>query len=202
MKVLVTGFGPFDRFGTNPTEQLVRSLASSREDIRCLILPVVYGKASDVLMAALKDLMPDLTVSFGLNPTIGHIALEELALNLRASEVPDTSGRTASEEPIDPNGPLAVRSLLPCRRMMTRLRDEGIPSKLSYSAGVYLCNEVFYTLLQWCLGNNRRGGFVHIPLSSEIVASDRTLAGSASLPAFTLLKAGKLILEEAEGTLR
>ncbi|MCU0800056.1 MAG: hypothetical protein MUC62_10375 [Candidatus Thermoplasmatota archaeon] len=202
MKVLVTGFGPFDRFGTNPTEELVRSLAASGDHIRCLVLPVVYGKASEVLMTQLKDQRPDLTVSFGLNPTIGHIALEELAVNLRASEVPDNSGRTASEEPIDPKGPLALRSLLPLRRMMTRLREEGIPCKLSYSAGVYLCNEVFYTLTRWCIEKGRLGGFVHIPLSSELVASDRTLSGSSSLPAGTLLKAGKLILEEAESTIR
>jgi pyrrolidone-carboxylate peptidase len=52
------------------------------------------------------------------------------------------------------------------------------------------------------MGNDRKGGFVHIPLSSEIVATDRTLAGSASLPEFTLLKAGKLVLEEAQGSLR
>jgi pyroglutamyl-peptidase len=202
MKVLVTGFGPFDRFGTNPTEELVRSLAASGDHIRCLVLPVVYGKASEVLMTQLKDQRPDLTVSFGLNPTIGHIALEELAVNLRASEVPDNSGRTASEEPIDPKGPLALRSLLPLRRMMTRLREEGIPCKLSYSAGVYLCNEVFYTLTRWCIEKGRLGGFVHIPLSSELVASDRTLSGSSSLPAGTLLKAGKLILEEAESSIR
>ncbi len=202
MKVLVTGFGPFDRFGTNPTEELVRYLAASRDDIHCLVLPVVYGKASEELMTALEHRKPDLTVSFGLNPTIGHIALEELAVNLRASEVPDTSGRTVSEEPIDPKGPLALRSLLPLRRMMTRLREEGIPCKLSYSAGVYLCNEVFYTLTRWCMENGKIGGFVHIPLSSELVATDRTLSGSSSLPAGTLAKAGSIILDEALRSIR
>jgi pyrrolidone-carboxylate peptidase len=52
------------------------------------------------------------------------------------------------------------------------------------------------------MANGRLGGFVHVPLSSELVASDRTLAGSSSLPMGTLLKAGRLIIDEAAASIR
>lgn len=197
MKVLVTGFGPFDRFRTNPTEELVSSLSAGSEGICQLVLPVIYGEAGKVLLGELERTQPDLIISFGLNPTIGQIALEEVALNLRASEVPDNTGRRAVDEPVQLDGPLALRSLLPNRRTLERLRNEGIPARLSYSAGVYLCNEVFYMLLRWCGENGRKGGFVHVPLTSEMVVKDASLSHCQSLSSEILHRASRIVVEEA-----
>jgi len=36
---------------------------------------------------------------------------------------------------------------------------------VSYSAGSYVCNDVFYTLLDYFKGTKTRVGFIHVPLN-------------------------------------
>jgi pyroglutamyl-peptidase len=170
MKLLITGFGPFDKFDTNPAQIIAERISERDPDIDRIILPVVYGEAKNVLEKELHERKPDAVISLGLNAKIGWIDLEEVAVNIRASEIADNSGKVLSDEPIVRNGSLAYRTLLPTSRIRDRLRKEGIPAKHSYSAGVYLCNEVFYTEMAWAAENGKKAGFIHIPLATEIIA--------------------------------
>ena len=172
MKILITGFGPFDHFSSNPSQDIARALSDENDDVVSRTLPVIYGEGGKALLEALDEYDPDLVICFGLNGTISHIALEEIALNLRSSEIPDSSGRIAVDETIFSGEPLALRSYLPNKRILDELRMNGIPARVSYSAGTYLCNEVFFTLMKWCKENGRYGGFIHVPLATEMISKD------------------------------
>lgn len=195
MKVLVTGFGPFEGFRSNPAEVVANHLAEMHTDVEACILPVVYHEAGEVLLDELESLCPDLVISFGLNANIGHINLEEIAVNIRSSEIADNKGNTMTDTPILENGPLAYRTRLPTLSLREGLRKNGIPAKLSYSAGVYICNEVFYLEMDWAHREGKSAGFVHIPMATEMVAGDPGLYRSPHMSLEMLKKAGELILD-------
>ncbi|MBG0771550.1 MAG: hypothetical protein H0S82_07555, partial [Anaerolineaceae bacterium] len=58
------------------------------------------------------------------------------------------------------------------RAMLGALQANNIPTELSLTAGAYLCNQVFYTLMHHL---NTQGlvipaGFIHLPASPEQAA--------------------------------
>ncbi|MFW3146798.1 MAG: pyroglutamyl-peptidase I [Thermoplasmatota archaeon] len=195
MKILITGFGPFDTFTSNPTEELVRLLSEEFSYMEHGILPVVYGEAGEELLKIIEKVSPDILVSFGLNGKISHIALEEIAINLMSSEIPDNRGNLPADRPISEKGPLAYRSLLPNGKIMKRLRGAGIPAISSYSAGAYICNEVFYTGLQWAYHNDKKAGFIHVPMATYMMASDPRSYRTPHMPMDMIFRAGKLTIE-------
>jgi len=202
MKILVTGFGPFDKFRSNPAEVLAEYLSGEFEEVEHAVLPVVYGDARDALLQELERRGPDTLVSFGLNGTIGHINLEEIALNIRSSEVPDNSGRKLDDSPVVTGGELALRSTLSLWDIRDRLRGEGIPARSSYSAGVYLCNEVFYTGAAWAQREGKKAGFIHIPMATEMIAGSPEMYRTPHMPIETIKKAGRIVIEEVLKSIR
>jgi len=198
MKILITGFGPFDRFPINPAQVAAERIAENDPDVECFILPVVYGEAREVLHRELRERDPDAVVSLGLSANIGCINLEEIAVNIRASEVADNSGRILSDEPIIEGGALAYRTSLPTSQIKERLIQEGIPAKHSYSAGVYLCNEVFYTEMEWARSNNKIAGFIHIPLATSMIADRIEIYRFQHMSMDTIIEACEIIMEEVK----
>lgn len=196
MKVLITGFGPFDRFSSNPAEIIVKRIADRNVDVEHAVLPVVYGEARTALIEEMAIRDPDAVISLGLNANIGCINLEEIALNIRASEVPDNSGKVLSDEPIVPGGKLAYRTKLPTPSIKERLRGEGIPAKHSYSAGVYLCNEVFYTEMVWAYEKERIAGFIHIPMATHLIADKIDMYRTPHMSIDMIERACQIIMDE------
>jgi pyroglutamyl-peptidase len=195
LRILVSGFGPFGDFFTNPSDQLAGYLSGRYEEVEHISLPVAYVKARDLITEKMTSSEPDAVVAFGLNPKIGHFNLEEIALNLRSAEIADNNGILKKNEPINDNGPLALRSSLPLDPILKNMRDGRVPSKRSYSAGVYICNEIFYTILEYCEAENRMGGFIHIPMASEMIAGDPRRYGSPHMSMDMIKRGGEIIIE-------
>jgi pyroglutamyl-peptidase len=196
MKIFITGFGPFDRFSSNPAETAAKLLADRNENVENVILPVVYNKAREALLKELEERDPDAVISLGLNANIGCINLEEVAVNIMGSEVPDNDGNILSDIPIVPEGRLAYRTRLPTASIKEKLRSEGIPAKHSYSAGVYLCNEVFYTEMAWAFEKDRSAGFIHIPMASHMIADKIDMYRTQHMSIEMIEKACQIILDE------
>ena len=57
-------------------------------------------------------------------------------------------------------------------KIVASLRDKGIPSRMSDTAGTFLCNTTLYRALGACerLGTGARCGFVHLPYLPQQVA--------------------------------
>ena len=62
---------------------------------------------------------------------------------------PDADNVIPRREPIDPNGPAAYWTRLPLRSILNDFTDDSIPATLSSDAGTFVCNSLFYNLLNW-----------------------------------------------------
>jgi pyroglutamyl-peptidase len=99
--------------------------------------------------------------------------IERFAHNLDEASTTDNDGANGIGAEIDPAGPLAFRSTLPVDELAATLRDADIPVEISRDAGGFLCNHVFYVLMQ-TLKPGRAGGFVHVP-PLDILSGDEQL---------------------------
>jgi pyroglutamyl-peptidase len=111
----------------------------------------VLGRAAEVLREAVARVGPDAVVCFGQADGRSRISVERVALNLDDAASADNEG-VVSAQPIRPDGPPAYWSTLPVEAIVEALRAEGIPAATSRDAGGYLCNHVFYSLLDLDLG--------------------------------------------------
>ena len=85
-----------------------------------------------------------------------------VAINLRYSFIPDNKGNQARDKQIIEGSDTAYFSTLPVRRIADAINSVGIFSKVSYSAGTYVCNDVLYSLLHFYHHSNTKVGFIHI----------------------------------------
>ena len=51
--------------------------------------------------------------------------------------------------------------------MAEAIAAAGVAAQVSYSAGAYVCNDLFYTLLHRYHNTQTKVGFVHIPYATE-----------------------------------
>ncbi|MCS7105266.1 MAG: pyroglutamyl-peptidase I [Thermofilaceae archaeon] len=197
LKILVTGFEPFGGESVNPSslaaEQAARVLSEKLgTSVVHAILPVSFKRTREVVRELVAKVEPDIAVGLGLSGGIAHVAVERVALNFIDARSPDNDGVTIYDEPIEPDGPLAYLSTLPVKLIVKRLRELGIPAAVSYSAGTFLCNLVFYELLHLraLTGVPKKAGFLHIPYLPSQAVSKRSWSGYApSMPLEYVVKA-------------
>ncbi len=199
MKLLVTGFAPFNGETVNPSYQIVQRLPDKIGDaeVTRLELPVEFGRAGRLLAREVERVKPVLVLCLGQAGGRAGISLEQVGINLREASIPDNAGAQPSGEPVVPGGPAAYFTTLPIKRMCMRIREMGIPASISYSAGTYVCNDLLYSLLDELEKRHPgiRGGFIHVPYSPEQAAGK---AGPPASLAVSLAVSGiQAALEEA-----
>ena len=170
LKVLLTGFEPFNGARLNPSEQLVirmKSDAVPGAQIMTSVLPVVYGEAASHLLALVEEHNPDVVICFGQAEGRISITPERFAVNLNDALIADNKGHIRVDQPIHPNSPTAYESTLPVKELVAALKAEGIPVALSLTAGAFVCNHIFYELQNALKDKPIKSGFVHVPLMSE-----------------------------------
>ena len=169
--LLLTFFGPFPGVPVNPTVALAEGaqclLAQIRPDLNVITreLPVSYNGSSTALRTALQEVQPDALISLGVAVGRDVVSLEQVAINLDSAGIEDNDGDQRCDEPIAPGGQEAYFSSLPVRASFERLRAAGEPVEISYTAGTYVCNHVFYEgqRISRELGLSIPAGFVHVP---------------------------------------
>ena len=196
MKVLMTGFEPFDGNSFNPSWAAVEALqAPEGVEIRKLRLPVVYQKAPALLVEEMRGWVPDAVICVGLADGRSEITPERVAVNAMDETIPDNEGVFPHGDPIDPDGPAAYMTRLPIHRITQRLQEAGIPAKISNTAGVYVCNNLMYGLLRAIaeepLFRDVKGGFIHVPATKEMELAE----GVPVLPMETLVQALQIAVE-------
>jgi pyroglutamyl-peptidase len=193
-QVLVTGFEPFGGSAVNPSQQLVEALDG---DVEKALLPVSYARAADELRRAVRDTEPDAVICFGQADGRTGISIERFAHNFDEGTTTDNDAAPGSGRAIDEAGPVAYASTLPVDAIVAALRAEGIPAAPSSDAGGFLCNHVFYVLMQLLEEERLQaiGGFVHVPLLPE-----QTLEQvAASMPLATLVRAAAVVISSCRG---
>jgi pyroglutamyl-peptidase len=179
---LLTGFEPFDGDAVNPSWQIAQALHGQRLHGTRVVaeqLPCTFGSAIGTLRAALRRHRPQLVMALGLAGR-SVISLERVAINVIDARIPDNAGAQPIDEPVQAGAPAAHFSSLPIKAMLAALREAGIPAEVSQTAGTFVCNQVFYGLMQALRRRpGVRGGFVHVPLLPEQAAARALGAGMA-----------------------
>ncbi|WP_394214820.1 pyroglutamyl-peptidase I [Brachybacterium vulturis] len=172
--LLLTGFEPFDGAAVNESWEAVRRatslLRSAGVAVEVLELPVEFGRAGNLLTAAVRKHRPSLVVAVGLAAGRTGITPERVAVNVRDARIPDNAGASPVDEQVVAGGPVGYFSTLPIKAMVAAL--DGVPGSVSQTAGTYVCNDVFYAL-QHLLARDGglagiRGGFVHVPAADAL----------------------------------
>ncbi|WP_169306666.1 pyroglutamyl-peptidase I [Cohnella pontilimi] len=201
MKILISGFEPFGGSTINPTEQLIRSI--QREsipgvEIRTVLLPVYFDDCVDLLVKEIENFGPDAVISCGLAGGRRDITPERIAVNLKDiapdAPYPDNKGAKPQDMPINPDGPDGLMTKLPIRKMVNRLKEQGIPASISYTAGTFICNNTMYGILDYIRRKDVpvMAGFVHFPASAEMADEHPDWP---TLPQETLLQGLRVIVQ-------
>jgi pyroglutamyl-peptidase len=179
---LLTGFEPFDGDAVNPSWQIAQALHGQRlhgTRVVAAQLPCTFDGAIGTLRAALRRHRPRLVLALG-QAGRSVISLERVAINVIDARIPDNAGAQPIDEPVQAGAPAAHFSTLPIKAMLAALREAGIPAEVSQTAGTFVCNQVFYGLMQALRRRpGVRGGFVHVPLLPEQAAARGLGAGMA-----------------------
>ena len=168
-KLLITGFEPFGGETVNPSWEAVLRLPNQigGYELTKQLIPVVFGEATRQVIERAEKLCPDVILCIGQAGGRDAVTPELVGINLRYASAPDNGGNQPKDEPILTGGDAAYFSTLPVRAMSDAIKNSGIPSRLSYSAGAYVCNDVIYSLLAHFNGSDVKLGFIHIPYSKE-----------------------------------
>ena len=169
--LLITAFESFGSWPANSSQLCLARLAgeSFAGRVAFCTLPVDFAAARPVLEAQLA-VEYDLAIHIGQAQQTGRIRLEAVAIN-----VGGVPGQPPEEFlPLVESGPVAYRTPLPLPSLALRLREAGIPAYVSYHAGTYLCNAVFYWSQHAIAerGLRTRCCFIHLPLDVSQVVAD------------------------------
>ncbi len=179
MKILITGFEPFAGSAINPSQLLIKAFETQHkvnDNLYTCLLPVDTNNAPIKLIDSLDFYQPDAVVCLGQATGRALISLEKVAINLLNFRIPDNQGNKIEDQPIVQDAPVAYFSTLPIHKLHQAITASGIPCEVSYSAGTYLCNQVFYILMHHIASNGllTMAGFVHLPaLPEQVVGQGR-----------------------------
>lgn len=210
MRLLLTGFEPFDGDTINPSGEIARQLDGRRlgaATITGRVLPVSFERLSGLAAELVATLQPDGVLSLGLAAGEPAIRLEQIAINRAHSDCADNDGARPRNRPLDPAGPAARIATLPSEPLIDQLGVAGIPARLSFHAGTHCCNLLLYHLLGELevLGQGARCGFVHLPcLPTQAIAALRPADGERptvlpSMSLKTMVAATEIMLKAMVG---
>lgn len=165
--ILLTGFEPFGGDTRNASAEAVRRVEANwigPHTLSTSILPVAFGRAAAELATLIDRLLPDVVIAVGEAADRRAITPERTAFNEIATAIPDNEGRWPVGEPIIAGAVEARATMLDVDSLVVAGRAAGVASEVSESAGRYVCNEVFYRLLDMLDGRaGISAGFIHVP---------------------------------------
>lgn len=169
MKVLVTGFNSFGGESINPSWEAVRLLPEEicGAEIIKKQLPTEFMAGERELLSAIESTEPAIVLCTGQAAGRSAVSIERVAINLRDASIADNALFAPTDEAVCPHGEAAYFSTLPVKVILAALKEAGIAAELSLSAGSFVCNDIFYTLLRSTQGTGIAAGFIHIPLCPQ-----------------------------------
>ncbi|PTM38767.1 peptidase C15 [Bosea sp. 124] len=206
MDILVTGFGPFPRVRVNPTTGLARAVAArlkrSGLAAQALVVETSYGTGLPALRAHLAQQRPKAILMLGLAARSRFVRVELFGRGHASPLHADATGGTPKAGAARPTT-LPARTTASAQGALAALRRRGIRSRLSPSAGRYLCDACYAAALAETRGTATPVLFVHVPWlrpapglrpKARVAAfrpSAATLAGSLAAIGAALARQGR-----------
>jgi pyroglutamyl-peptidase len=171
MTILVTGFEPFGGEAFNPSWEAIRRLNGNTSDahIERLLVPTTYADSIGTVTEAIDRLHPAAVVMVGQAGGRAELSIERVAVNCDDAQAPDNAGVLREDVSIVAQGPAAYLATLPVKQIVAGLRSAGFPAVTSNTAGLFVCNHLFYGVMNHIVTHNleTRAGFVHVPFLPE-----------------------------------
>ncbi len=167
-KILITGFEPFGKHDNNPSKIILESdyiPKIANIEVKKIVLSNNFNEIQSKLIEVLNNYEPDIIVSLGLDSKIFTLKLEKIALNLSYDHV--NKGNLVH---INKNGKDAFINNLNLTKLVEHLNDHDIPATVSYHAGIYSCNYIYYLIQEWSKIKNTKSIFVHLPYTHEMAS--------------------------------
>ena len=179
MKILITGFDPFDGESINPALEAVKKLPDTilDQEIIKIEIPTVFRKSLEKIEENIQKHNPDVVISIGQAGGRFGITPERVAINIDDARIKDNDGNQPIDISIYEDGEAAYFSSLPIKAMVKKMNDNGIPASVSNTAGTFVCNHVMYGILYLIDKKypNIRGGFIHVPyIPSQVTTKPNT----------------------------
>jgi pyroglutamyl-peptidase len=172
-KVLLTGFEPFNGGSFNPSGAVVEAIGNDGVDgveIVTAILPVEFKRSAAMLLELISSNKPDVVISLGQAEGRDFIGPEQVAINLADARIADNAGVKLENQLLNEAAADGYFSTLPIRSIVEAISSLGISAKISYSAGAFICNEIFFTAQSALVGSAVISGFIHLPLAPNQAA--------------------------------
>ena len=183
MKILITGFDPFGGEPVNPALEAVKLMKDEIAGAKIIKLeiPTVFRKSVEKIHEMMKAEQPDVVLSIGQAGGRFGVTPERVAINVDDARIKDNEGNQPVDTPIFTDGEAAYFSNLPVKAMVEAIKNKGLPSTLSNSAGTFVCNHVMYGVLYYIHKEfpNVRGGFIHVPFFTDQVVTKPNVASMA-----------------------
>jgi pyroglutamyl-peptidase len=166
--LLLTAFEPFAGESINASLEAARQMQKidfRGATVRVAVLPVDRFRAVELALDLLRASRPDVVIMLGEAGARSRINPERVAINVDHFRIPDNAGNQPQDERIVEGGPVGYFSTLPIHAITERIIAAHIPAAISNSAGTYLCNRVFYSVMH-AINADRMpaiAGFIHVP---------------------------------------
>ncbi|MEE8400205.1 MAG: pyroglutamyl-peptidase I [Desulfobacterales bacterium] len=197
-KLLLTAFEPFAGEVINPSLEVARDIESVHFEnarVEVLALPVARFETTAIAIDRMRLTEPDVVLMLGEAGSRSQVTPERVAINIDDFPIPDNGGNQPKDEPIIEDGPVGYFSTLPIHTIVTQLNQAHIPAEISNSAGSYLCNRLFYSVVH-CITVEKlpiRAGFMHLPyLHEQTIGKGLGLSGMSRE---TLTEAVRIAIE-------
>lgn len=187
INIVISGFTPYDGIDVNPAVLVPAALAEYWNDpsqsvalsddllqdvsisVMTVTLPVSFANAWPMLLNAIEQANPDIVIATGLKRSARGVLLERCATNLMDAAKPDADNVIPPRRPINRKARLHIGRVCRCVRFCCDFAKHEIPAALSSDAGTFVCNSLFYHLLDWSAAQEKRilSGFVSLPIVNE-----------------------------------
>ena len=165
-KICITSFDPFDGRTINTSREVINKLTNHnlvKKDLK-----VSYNIKDDIEKILKENY--DVLILTGEAQGRENLTIEKLAINLKSASRPDNDGVVYFNERID-NGPDAYFSNVDVIELNRKLNSLGYNTKVSLSAGSYICNLSYYYALKYVKEHNLKTKviFIHFPINYDMI---------------------------------
>ncbi len=159
MKILISAFDPFNGRETNISKEVLELLSSDFDKAQ---LPTSYERSFIELRKKIDSIRPDLILMLGESSQAVDLEIERVAINFCDCSIPDNDEIVLKHSKISHHS----RDLLESNLDFEKLSD----FKISYHAGTYVCNCLFYKTLNYLESSSLESlaTFVHLPTKGDV----------------------------------
>ncbi len=168
--IVLTGFAPFGGEQVNPSWLAIQAFHATYQPtpqvrISTLELPVTFADCFTSLEQLLRTTPADLVICIGQAGGRAAFCLEKVAINYVHARIADNAGQQPLDQAVIAAAPTAYFSSLPLGSLLTACQQAQVPTTVSYSAGTFVCNALFYKLMHFINTEKTAtaAGFIHIP---------------------------------------